>query len=192
MPVDYKHANASYLPGRFKYPHLFERVYLGAYYPPFLERLVEARARAAERGYHYFSIFGWRSWAEQFRLRQAYLTGKGGKAAPAGDSAHQYGLADDCVRDLDTAAPGLQLGKNGEAWNAKHYEVWIQELARVGLASGVAYNDRPHANWPGFESRAQLAPLRSIWTNAGAKTPDEVRLRACWAYLDVLPLPGVP
>lgn len=181
--VDFEHANAEFLPAGYKWGFLFRRVYLGAYYPAFLERLLAARAKAAERGAQYVSERGFDSWARQHQLRQAFLEGKGGRAAPAGLSAHQYGLADDVTADADLFKPGLQ-----PTWESKAYDIHGEELARVGLVWGASFNDRPHANWPGFVSGAQLQPLLDMWRSA-AGASDEMKLRAIWNYLDALPAP---
>ncbi len=178
MPVDYLHANADFLPAGYRVAHLFKRVYLGSYYPEFLDRLLEMKAKAAERGAHYYSLYGYRSLAQQADLRKKYLAGTGGKAAPAGLSGHNYGLADDSCAD-DNPAPGLQ-----PTWDPKKYETLGEEAARVGLIWGASFGDRPHVQWPHYISGAQLEPLYKLWnTYIG---PDDMRLRAIWGYLDVL------
>lgn len=175
--VDFEHANAEFLPASFKRAHIFKRVYLGAYYPPFREKIIEMKRRCYERGCEYWSEFGYRSFALQADLRKKYLAGMGGKAAPAGYSAHQFGLADDSTRDR-SLTPGLQ-----PTWEQKAYDVLGEEAARIGLAWGARYADRPHVQWPGFENGTQLAPLRKIFLDHPGATEDEC-LRACWAYLD--------
>lgn len=179
--IDYTHANSILLPWDYKYSHLFKRVYLGTYYEPFRERLVEAKTKAAERGAHYWSEYGFRPMAQQAKLRSLYLLGKGGRAAPAGKSGHQYGLADDSTFDQDPATAGLQ-----PSWNPKHYTILGEELERAGLHWGKAYGDLPHAGWPGFVSGGELQPLLTLWNGFAEKTTDDARLLACWSYLDAL------
>lgn len=181
-PLNYMHANAAYLPAGYKYPSLFRRVFLGAYYEPFRERVIEFKAKAAERGCHAWSTHGYRSWAQQHQLRMAYLNGSGGKAAPAGLSAHQYGLADDSTVDGDSDdTNGLQ-----PTWDPKRYDILGEEAERVGLVWGRSFGDRPHVNWPGFTSGTELSTLQRIWNACPKEVTDDGKLRACWSYLDAL------
>lgn len=62
----------------------------------FREFLALANATAATMGCTIKLISGTRTFAEQERLYQAYLNG-GPKAAPAGSSWHNYGIAGDCA-----------------------------------------------------------------------------------------------
>lgn len=157
------------------------RVDLDLYYPRFLERILQLKANCLARGIAYYPSFGYRSWLEQHKLRGLYLSGKGGRAAPAGLSAHNYGLAEDCIFDRDPNAPGLQPG-----WEPKHYLVLDEEAKKVGLITGRAYNDYGHVQWPGFETADQLRGLQKIF-NACGNVSERVKLSAVWAYLDTLP-----
>lgn len=180
--VNFTHANKAHLPNDFRWPHLFERVYLGAYYPKFRERLIEAKIKAAERGAFYWSTFGYRSMAQQRVLYTAYLAKTGGKAAPPGKSAHQYGMADDSTFDT-SLAPGLQ-----PSWQEKQYNILGEELQRVGLVWGAGFGDRPHANWPGYVSGAQLLPLLRLWQSMPQGMPDDARLMEIWRHVDAQPV----
>jgi peptidoglycan L-alanyl-D-glutamate endopeptidase CwlK len=160
------------------------RVNLDLYYPPFRERIFEAKAKAAERGCWMYALRGFATWAEQHQLRMKYLNGTGGKAAPAGYSAHNYGLAEDSAADSDIATPGLQ-----PTWDPKRYDIYGEELARVGLVWGASFGDRPHAQWPGFVSGTQIQVLKGIWDACPKGTADPKRLEAIWAYVDSLPAP---
>lgn len=182
MSVDFTHANADYLPPGYKYPFLFKRVYLGAYYEPFLERLLEVKAKAAERGAFYYSVFGFRSFAEQASLRAAFVVGQGGKAAPAGLSAHQYGLADDSCPDKD-ADPSNGFQPN---WDQKAFDILGSETAKAGLVWGASFGDRPHVQWPGYVNAAQLSALQKVWQMPPASTRDDMRLRSVWSYIDAV------
>ncbi len=199
-PLDYQHANLPYLPGWYKWGHLFRRVYLGTYYPPFRERILECKAKAAERGAEYVSAFGYRPMAMQAELRRLYIAkltgkltdaerkaGKGGLAAPAGLSAHQYGLADDSTADADTKTPGLQ-----PTWDPLAYSVLGEEAAAVGLIWGASFGDRPHVQWPDFVNGFQLQKLLDIWNGCPSGLTDDTRLPAVWQYLDALPTPSLP
>lgn len=156
---------------------LVKRIDLDCLYPPFLEKLLQLLANCRERGWDYVAIFGYRSWAQQHQLRLAFLNGTGGRAAPAGASAHNYGLAVDLCRDKDLDKVGLQPD-----WDPKAYDVLGEEADLLGLHWGASYNDRPHISWPGYVNAKDLAPLRAIM----AKSRGNVRtaLRACWDYVD--------
>lgn len=156
---------------------LVKRVNLDLIYPPLLEDVLEVLAACRKRGADYYAIFGYRSWAEQHQLRQRYLNGTGGRAAPAGYSAHNYGLAFDFARDGDPAKAGLQ-----PVWNAKDYDVLGDEAQKRGLVWGASFNDRPHVQIAKYVSGGQLEPLRKVW-NATAGD-QAAKLRAVWAYVD--------
>ena len=101
---------------------------------------------------------------------------KGGRAAPAGLSAHQYGLAVDLVADVHEDEPGLQPD-----WRGPEYDVLGEEVKRVGLAWGGSFGDSPHVQWPGYVNAAQLLPLRShVKVHGEAKGLPQI-----WAVLDV-------
>lgn len=156
------------------------RTNLDLIYPPFRARVFTALAAARARGADYFVTRGFASWAEQHQLRMNYLSGKGGKAAPAGLSAHNYGLAFDFVQDADRSVPGLQL--TPAMWKAPAFAVLGQEAQRVGLVWGASFNDMPHVQWPGFVNGKELSMLGVIWR---ASIGDAVaRLAAVWSYLD--------
>lgn len=171
-------------------------------YPKFRDRMFDVLARCKARGSPMFWTSGTRFMDEQATLRKRYLrrlslqntrvrtpameaelaallkVGAGRAAAP-GFSGHQFGIAADCTHDSDPAKAGLQPD-----WHLPNYRVYVEELARAGLASGASYGDAPHANLMGFTSGDELGPLRSVWA-AATGTPLE-RLRAVWDYLDSL------
>jgi peptidoglycan LD-endopeptidase CwlK len=106
-----------------------------------------AQATAATLGCDYVAISGTRTPAEQDRLYEAWKAGTGGKAARAGYSWHNFGVAMDCGvfrggRYLDEAEPataarvhqacaahaparGLEWGGNwkGASCDPPHYQV---------------------------------------------------------------------
>jgi peptidoglycan L-alanyl-D-glutamate endopeptidase CwlK len=176
-PVNFEHANLEFLPTGYPYGFLFRRVFLGLYYPAFRAKVIAAKTKLAEQGKFFWSIYGFRSFAEQAKLRDAYLNRKGGRAAPPGLSAHQYGLADDSCLDGDNIAPGLQ-----PRWDAPGYADLGAELAKQGLVWGGGFGDMPHANFAGYVSGAELRPLMFRWTEA--QGTDEQRLRSVWNYID--------
>ncbi len=157
------------------------RIDLDLCYLPFVEKAIAVLAACRKRGQDYMPTFGYRSFGAQLTLHKTYLAGNGGKAAPAGLSAHNYGLAWDLCADLDRDQGGLQ-----PAWNAKYYLILGEETEKAGLVWGGRFNDSPHIQWPGFVSGAQLRTLRKIWTDCPLEAKDTQRLSAVWAYLDVL------
>jgi hypothetical protein len=201
--VDMSHANEGLLPVGYAYPHLFRRVCLATYYPPFRARIIEAKTKAADRGWHYWSEHGYRSIPLQNQLHAAHVgaaaafaaaekTGDQvaiaaarvhlkahGKAAPGGYSSHNFGLGDDSTHDNNLSAQGLQPD-----WDPKNYDVLGEELARVGLVWGKSFGDLPHANFAGYVSGAELAPLLKVWNACPSGMPDDERLRSVWAHLD--------
>lgn len=84
-------------------------------------------------------ISGYRSFAEQDKLRKKYLAGEGGKALPAGHSMHQYGLGFDTVE----VSPmyGFAKGYPESRWN---------KIGAIGKKIGFEWGgdwkskDRPH------------------------------------------------
>lgn len=173
MGIDYTHANAAHLTGAAaSFAHLFQRVLLDAYFPEFRERLIEVKLKAALRGTEAWSLAGYRSFPEQDALHRLYLAGKGGRAAPAGLSAHNYGLADDSAVDASTAS-GLQ-----PSWKADLYATLGEEAQAAGLVWGASFNDRPHIQWPHFVTATELKPLQIRWVSMSG-TSDE-RLQCIW------------
>lgn len=155
---------------------LVARIDLDLLYTPFLERLLEAKARARARGVDYYSLEGYRTYGRSHFLYGQWLSGKGGRAAPAGASSHNFGLATDECRDIDLTKPGLQ-----PRWKDADYDILGEEVQRLGLHWGAGYGDRPHVSWPGFVSRAQLAPLDKIYRHTEGDLA--VKLQAVWLHV---------
>jgi hypothetical protein len=164
---------------------LIIRIDLDLLYPPFVERLLEVKARARKRGRDYHSTEGLRSYARSFQLYQAFLQG-GPRAAPAGASGHNFGLCTDECLDADLNKPGLQPD-----WRAPQYAILGEEAIALGLDWGNRYNDSVHIGWPGFVTRAELAPLDKIWRRSAGD--QKARLRAVWDYVDTHspPMPAI-
>ncbi len=94
-----------------------------------------------ESPYTWYITSGFRSTDEQAKLHLLYLAGKGGKAAPPGLSAHNFGLAVDVVLD-DSEKPGLQM-----LWNVKLAGwIWLKVAVKrhPRLHSGLVFGDWPH------------------------------------------------
>lgn len=94
-----------------------------------------------ESPYTWLVTFGFRSLAEQLTLYNSYKNG-GPKAAPPGQSAHNFGLAVDVVLDGDPDKPGIQ-----PTWDTK-LAGWAWLFAKVAahprLKSGVTFGDGGH------------------------------------------------
>lgn len=148
------------------------KIDLDLLYPPFMERLVNCIGDLRDRGYPYRVYSGYRSYAEQTKLYQAFLAG-GARAAAPGRSAHNFGLAVDCA--LFKAPKVL-------SWAPADYEPLIANLPNFELRSGASYNDRPHINFPNYEGSTELRPLDMVYRNTPGT--DKVKLKAVWDFLD--------
>jgi peptidoglycan L-alanyl-D-glutamate endopeptidase CwlK len=75
--------------------------------------------------------------------------------APAGLSAHNYGLGVDFVRMVGVTP----------SWHEGDYATLGEEAAKVGLEWGGHWRepDRPHVQWPGYVTTQQLLPLRKVY-----------------------------
>ena len=96
-------------------------------------------------GYEVRITFGHRSFEEQAKLRRIYEAG-GPKAAPAGMSAHNYGLAIDAA-----VINGSQMEEGDAVWNTvgaigqKHNMRW-----------GKSFQDKPHFEHPDTPSGSTM------------------------------------
>ncbi len=157
---------------------LFKRgIDLDMLYPPFLERLLIAKARAKARGAPMLCTFGFRTCEESDEMHRLFLDGKGGRAARGGYSAHNFGLASDEALIIQESP------KRVLRWGDHDFDVMAGEAGMLGLHWGVAYGDKPHFSWPGYVSGADLEPLRTIWRAAHGLS-DLERLHRVWAYVD--------
>ena len=157
---------------------LLVRLNLDYLYPPFLEEALKMLGALKDAGKEYRATFGWRSYGQQHTLRQKYLSGTGGKAAPAGYSQHQFGLALDVVSDRDLMMPGLQPD-----WGDKAYIPLGKEISKYpALHWGSLYNDSPHVGWHKFVNGVELGPLRAAW--AASSGSDLDRLKEVWKVVD--------
>ncbi len=145
-------------------------------YPPFLERLLLAKARARDRGAPMLCTYGFRSVEQSDELHKAFLKG-GARAMPGGYSSHNFGLAsDECL--IIKESP-----KRVVRWGEHDFDIFAGEAGALGLHWGVAYKDKPHFSWPGFVSGDDLSPLRKIWAD-GDGLLTLPRLRRVWDYVD--------
>lgn len=143
-------------------------------YPPFLGELLNCLSECQMLGYPYKCYSGYRATDEQRKLYEAYLAG-GAKAAPAGLSAHNYGLAVDCA----LLEPSGRL-----TWDKDKYETLIKVIPKHNLISGQSFGDLPHVQYPGYVSGAQLLPLKSVYNAANGN--ETSKLKAVWEHIDGL------
>lgn len=145
---------------------LFHRsVNLDLLHPVFLERLLNLLADAASQGLVYKVYSGHRSFEEQHKLYKLYVGG-GSRAAPAGLSAHNYGLAVDMGR-----------WQNGVmSWSDKELDPLRELCVKHKLIWGGTFADKPHVQLPGYVTGQQLLPLKKTFE----QTND---LKAVWASI---------
>lgn len=154
---------------------LLARIDTSLLYPPFKDRLSACVEDLASRGNPFYAYFGFRDFDLQAALYRNWLARKGGKAAPPGDSAHQYGLAADCAPDIDLVKPGLQ-----PSWNEKDFFVLGMAALRHNLRWLGNIRDYPHLNYPGFVSKMQLEPLKKKWISLPPQISAKEKLQEIW------------
>ena len=110
----------------------------------------------AKLPYRYVPYMGYRSAGEQDALFKAWQAGKGGRAAPAWESAHNFGLAIDVEPIVDGHG----------SWEPEHYKPLVDVLAdHPTLRSGASFSDSPHIEWRyplGPWTRGSLALLPHV------------------------------
>lgn len=155
------------------------RLDLSLLYPPFLDRL---RLMLAAMNGDYVATCGTRTFAQQARdyFQGRTMPGRIITHAPAGLSAHNYGLAVDFVRMVGITP----------SWAEADYEALGAAAEAVGLAWGgdFTFVDAPHVQWPGYVTAQELAPLRSVYV--AAQDNDEDPLAAAWAFISKAPTPS--
>lgn len=154
---------------------LLSRIDWTALYPPFFERISALVKQGQAEGADFYAISAQRDYAEQTKLYAQGRTAPGPVVtwAKAGESAHNFGLAVDFCRDGVVDRKGLQPD-----WRNESYEPLRALAPKHGLVWGGIWTkpDRPHVQWPGYVTSAQLEPLRKIYEAAG--------ITAVWAFLD--------
>lgn len=158
---------------------LFHRdVNLDLGYPRFVERLLEAKAKAKERGASYLTTELHRTMERSRVLHINYKKNGGPRAAPPGASGHNFGICSDEAL-IVRPSPNRVI-----RWNHEDYTILYEELEKVKLLNGSGYNDWPHVDFPGFVTAEQLQPLLKIW-EANPELPTLPRLQEVWKYLDL-------
>lgn len=154
---------------------LLSRIDTSLLYPPFLERLQAVLDDALSQGAGYWVVSGFRGYSQQEELYAQGRTAKGPIVTNArgGQSAHNFGIAADLVRDGYLERVGLQPDYRPESYNL------LGPLAgKHGLAWGGnwRFKDLPHVQWPGLATALQLEPLRQAFELGG--------LAAVWKFID--------
>lgn len=154
----------------------FTRINLDLIYPPFLEKILDVIAACRDRGAFYVATHGFRTYGEQMELWSQGRTKPGNIVtnAKGGQSAHNFGLAIDFVRDA-------RRGLGSYGWLKGDYDILAEEAEKAGLHSGKAYRDWPHVAWPGYVSARNLAELdKAFKATAGDSL---TKLKAAWGRL---------
>lgn len=153
---------------------LFRRIDTSLLYLPFHTALTALLDEALVLRSAFFVTDGYRSWDKQQALYEQgrHTPGPVVTNARAGESAHNYGLAADVVHDSDSH-PGIQPD-----WEPSAYALLGELAPKHGLLWGGSWRvpDRPHLQWPGYVTLAELKPLREAYEHGG--------LLACWEVLD--------
>lgn len=100
--------------------------------------------------FSWYIVSGYRSMSEQTTLYEKYKKG-GPRAAPPGQSAHNFGLAVDVVLDADKERPGLQ-----PSWDTKLPGwLWLKAACATHprLKSGWSFSDWPHLESSGWRGK---------------------------------------
>ena len=163
----------------------FHRVDLDLIYPPFLERVLNAVAACEARGVTFIATHGYRTYGAQMALWAQGRTALGPRVTNAmgGQSAHNFGLAIDFVRDIDRSKAGVQ-----PSWEPKDYAILIEECEKRGLHSGKGYKDWPHIGWPGYVDARDCLSLDMVWQTTDAKLGTLDRLKTVWLNVRNPPL----
>lgn len=152
-----------------------EDVDLDCLQPAFRDTVLQLLANCKARGKEYLLNEGFRTWGRSHQLYQAMLNG-GPRAAPAGSSAHNYGMAADLVF-IKQPSPKRVL-----SWEPRHYDVLVEEAKKLGLHCGMK-NDLCHVGVKGFETTLKLQPLAAVW-NRNRQLDTLARLRKVWEEAD--------
>jgi len=146
--------------------------------PDFRLRVELALQELSRSGVAFVATCGFRSAQEQDALYGSGRTTRGPiiTHARAFESAHQFGLAIDVVRDIDDK-PGVQ-----PSWHAGDYLPLAMATKKFGLVWGGLWRfpDAPHIQDDRVLTSYQMAALKSAWLkSAGASTQE--KLNVVWS-----------
>lgn len=110
------------------------------------------------RGYSVTIASGARTLQEQQHDYQLYRAGKGGRAAPPGRSAHNYGLAIDCLVAPPNGYRGDAWGWANSAAGRKAYQLLHKIARHYGLEdiAAAAPDDPFHLQAPNWRKLAGI------------------------------------
>jgi peptidoglycan L-alanyl-D-glutamate endopeptidase CwlK len=146
--------------------------------PDFRLRVELALQELSRSGVVFVATCGYRSPTDQDALYASGRTISGPiiTHARAWESAHQFGLAIDVVRDIDDK-PGVQ-----PSWQASDYLPLAMATQKFGLVWGGLWRfpDAPHIQDERVLTSYQMAALKSAWRMSSAMTSQD-KLRMVWA-----------
>lgn len=157
-------------------PDYFKRVDQTKLYGPFRRKMEQLVVNCARRGVDYYAISGMRTPEEQDALfaQGRTRTGPIVTKARGGQSAHNFGVAEDFCKDSDRERAGLQPD-----WDAEEYNILAEEAEKLGLEAGHRwkFKDSPHVQLPLSKYGITMKQLYNIYRSSG-------NMGAVWAYLD--------
>lgn len=156
----------------------FSRIDLDLLEPNFRDKQFELVSRCLDLGYSYHATRGYDTYGKQMSLWAKGRTQPGPKVTNAkpGQSAHNFGLAVDYVLDSNPKATGIQPD-----WRLGAYTTLVEEAKKLGLHSGIDYNDAPHVARGGMVTALDMYPLHLIWQKTEGDTL--TRLQEVWKAL---------
>jgi peptidoglycan L-alanyl-D-glutamate endopeptidase CwlK len=154
---------------------LLSRLDTSLLYPPLLVKVQAVLDELLACGVAYWAVEGFRTYDRSRELFAQGRTTPGPivtRAGP-GQSAHNFGLAVDLVRDGYMDRAGLQPD-----WRPESYTPLGPVVAKHGLIWGGdwQFKDNPHVQWPGFVTAPQLEPIRHAFEAGG--------LAAAWDFVE--------
>jgi hypothetical protein len=145
---------------------LVSRIDTTKLYPPFFSALSSMLDEALKQGASYWAVSGFRTYGEQMALWQQGRTEPGKRVtnAKGGESAHNFGIAVDLVRDGLIDRKGLQPDYAPES-----YELLRTLAPKFGLVWGGSwkFRDNPHVQMPNYVTGRDLEPLRYSYELGG-------------------------
>lgn len=145
---------------------LLSRIDTTRLYPPFLAALTAMLDDALAAGQSFWAVSGHRAYAEQQKLYDQGRTapGKVVTNAKGGQSAHNFGIAVDLVRDGLIDRAGIQPDYAPES-----YEPLRLLAPKHGLVWGGSwkFRDNPHVQMPNYITARDLDPLRFCFESGG-------------------------
>jgi peptidoglycan LD-endopeptidase CwlK len=164
--------------------NLLARIDLDLLYAPFLEKLLDMLADCQVQQREYVATLGYRTWVQQDEYYAQGRTRPGPiiTNARGGESAHNYGIAVDFFASKPHAVGTPAIPD----WTPGAYDLLGQMAKLRGLEWGGDWGrfpDRPHVQWPGYDTAVTLAPLRAAYLQDPAEMVED-KLHRVWSVLD--------